>query len=299
MGDAEPQVQFEAVSDRIDELSRDLAELRELVKRAYEATPLFTARLMEIRRSPAYEKAFEANPLVTVRIGTYGSREELFDRAMRSVIAQTYPRWEAIVACDGPAPDTVRRVAKLREARIRCFERPRNGPYPTDPVARWQVVGAHPFNDAVAEASGSWIAPIDDDDEWTDDHLEVLLGRAQATRAELVYGVFRAFVADLGETWFGAWPPEMGDFGFQAAIYHAGLCDFAYDANAYRVGEPADWNVARRMLEAGVRFDFVDQVVGNYYVEAGYHGLTWWTDRLRSRGAFAPSRASSDSSFSR
>jgi len=287
MGDAE-RVQFEAGFDRISELDRALVELRALVKRAYESTPLFTARVMQIRRSPAYEKAFEADPLVTVRIGTHRSPEELFDRALPSVIAQTYPRWEAIVVCDGQEPDTVRRVAKLGEARVRCLERPRNGPYPTDPLARWRVVGAHPFNDAVAHASGSWIAPIDDDDEWTDDHLEVLLGRAQATRAELVYGVLRAFVADLGETWFGAWPPELGDFGFQAAIYHAGLSDFAYDANAYLVGEPADWNVARRMLEAGVRFDFVDQVVGNYYLQASYHSIGWWTDRLHSRGAFNP-----------
>jgi hypothetical protein len=151
------------------------------------------------------------------------------------------------------------------------------------------VAGVHPFNEAVAIARGAWIAPIDQDDEWTDDHLNVLVAAALQTKAEVVYGVGRTVVADHGETYFGASPPALGDFGFQTAIYHAALAQhFLYDVNAYLVGEPADWNLARRMLEAGVRFEFVEHVVTTYYLEGDTRGIDWWRERLGERGRFSP-----------
>jgi glycosyltransferase involved in cell wall biosynthesis len=150
------------------------------------------------------------------------------------------------------------------------------------------VAGAHPFNEGFAFAKGAWIAPIDQDDEWTDDHLEVLLAAAKDTEAEVAYGIARAIVSLAGETYFGTWPPGLGDFGFQAAIHHSCLTAFLYDANAHLVGEPADWNLARRMLEAGVRFEFVERIVTTYYVEEHAPGIGWWRDRVNERGRFPP-----------
>jgi hypothetical protein len=149
------------------------------------------------------------------------------------------------------------------------------------------VAGSHPFNEGFALARGAWIAPIDQDDEWTEDHLEVLVDTALRTRAEVVYGIGEAIVADLGETYFGAWPPRLGDFGFQTAVHHACLTSFLYDVNAHLIDEPADWNLARRMLEAGVRFDFIEKIVTTYYVNADARGIDWWRERLRSRGRFS------------
>ena len=63
----------------------------------------------------------------------------------------------------------------------------------------------------------------------------------------------------------GAWPPILGEFGFQGAIYHAGLRCFEMDLNARFAGEPGDWNLARRMWETGVRFAFLDRIVTTYY----------------------------------
>ncbi len=277
-----------ALEERLAAIERQLDVLRQLVVRAYEGTPTLAAQLLHRRRDPAWEQAYEPEPLVTVRIGTYHAGDLLFDRALRSVRAQTHTRWEAVVVCDGPEPETAARVAALGDARIRCVQRPRNGPYPEDEGPRWQAAGAYPFNEGAGLARGAWIAPLDDDDEWTDDHLEVLLARAQATRAELVYGQMRVRAADEGWTWFGTWPPRMGDFGFQAAIYHAGLADVLYDVNSHLAGEPGDWNLARRMLEAGVRFDFVARMVGTYHVAPGARGLPFWRARMAERGAVPP-----------
>ncbi len=274
-----------ALDTRLAALERQLAELRQLVARAYEGTPAAAARLQRLRQDARWQDPYGSDPLVTVRIGVHRGGDLLFARALRSVRAQTRVRWEAVVVCDGPEPETVERIAALGDTRIRCFERPRNGPYPDDPHARWLTIGTHPFNDAVGLARGAWIAPIDHDDEWTSDHLAVLLDRARERRAEVVYGRMRACVEDEGETWFGCWPPRLGDFGFQAAIYHAGLAGMLYDANAHLVGEPGDWNLARRMLEAGVRFDHLERIVGTYHVNARTpEALAWWRARIAERG---------------
>jgi hypothetical protein len=114
------------------------------------------------------------------------------------------------------------------------------------------------------------------------------LAAANSTGAEVVYGVGQVILDDGSETYFGDWPPALGDFGFQTAIYHAALAALLYDANSYLVGEPADWNLARRMLEAGVSFEFVEKSVTAYYVSGDERSFDWWKARERERGGFAP-----------
>lgn len=281
------QEAVERLERRLSVLEEELGRLRELVVRAYEQTPRAASELLKARRGDSYADAYAPEPLVTVRIGTYQGDELLFERALSSVRRQSYAKWEAIVVCDGRQESTARRIAALGDARIRCVQRPRNGPYPSAARARWLVAGTHPFNEAFALARGAWIAPIDQDDEWTEDHLEVLLDAARRTRAEVAYGVARVRVGSEGETYFGGWPARRGDFGFQAAIHHAALTDFLYDANAHLNGEAGDWNLARRMLEAGVRFEFIERIVSTYYVEEHAPGIDWWRQRLRERGAFS------------
>src|SRR5262249_45586804 len=108
---------------------------------------------------------------------------------------------------------------------------------------------------------------------------------ARATRAEVVYGVSRVDLGDGTETWFGGWPPERGNFGFQTAIYHAGL-PFLYDANSHLLDEPADWNLARRMIESGVSFEFVERLVTSYYVSPEDSGWGGWKAREEATGTF-------------
>jgi hypothetical protein len=45
------------------------------------------------------------------------------------------------------------------------------------------------------------------------------------------------------------------------------LAFFRYDVDSWRYGEPADWNMWRRMMEAGVRVGFVDRIVGRHHLE--------------------------------
>jgi glycosyltransferase involved in cell wall biosynthesis len=278
------------LEQRVGTLEDRLGRIHDLVVRAVENTPRAAVELLKLRREASYADAYAPEPLITVRVGTYAGDATLFERTLNSVLRQSYANWEAVVVSDGRQESTAKRIASLGDSRIRFVQRPRNGPYPAQAVARWQVAGTHPFNEGFALARGSWIAPIDQDDQWTDDHLAVLLTAAQRTQAEVAYGVGRAVVSNDGETSFGGWPPELGNFGFQTAIHHAGLTPFLYDVNAHLVDEPADWNLARRMIEAGVRFEFVDRIVTTYYVDDDAPGIGWWRQRVHDRGAFSPGR---------
>ena len=280
-------------NSRIAYLERRLAAVQGLTARVYEHQHGWAEQLEQIRSSAGYEEAFSGEPLVSVRIPTYDRPGKLFDRALASVRRQSYEHWEAIVIGDGCEPGVVREVERRLEdvgdPRIRFWNLPHRTQYPDEKQARWQVTGVRPSNVAMERSQGAWIAPIDDDDEWSDDHLELLVGAAQRERAELAYGRMHVVLEGDGEvperrTEFGAWPPQSKNFGFQAAVYHAHLKDFRLDMNAWLADEVWDWNLARRMLDAGVRFTFLDHPVGTYYVPADYIHRKGWQEAAERLG---------------
>jgi hypothetical protein len=246
--------------------------------------PIVDPDLDAIRVNPAYETAYKGKPLVSVCIYTYNRARVLCERTLPSVLRQTYTNWEAIVVGDGCTDDTAEQIAALGDSRLRFYNRPENGPYPADPRERSLSAGTFAANEAFERSRGRWIAINNDDDDWTEDHLQVLLAEAQRTRAELVYGRMRVIIHGTGEeSAFGSWPPALGQFAYQAAIYHGDLRDFRVDPQAYKEGEPGDWNLARRMLETGVRFAFLPRLVGSYHLAANHLHQDWWSDHARQQ----------------
>jgi glycosyltransferase involved in cell wall biosynthesis len=274
------------LEQQLERLEQQVDELRQMLLLSYEQQADWPRRLRELRATPEYESAFMDDPLVTVRVATHNRAAMLCERALPSVSAQSYPNWEVVIVGDACTDNTAASVAALGDPRFRFYNRPSNGPYPPGGEPRWLVVGCHAMNETVRLSRGEWIAPLDDDDEWSPDHIEVLLRAAQRHRREVAYGRMRALIEpSRTETWFGTWPPEHGDFGFQAAIYHAGLSDFRYELMSIHAREPGDWNMCRRMWEAGVTFVHVQRLVGTYYVDADNDGVAWWLDRARQRPA--------------
>jgi glycosyltransferase involved in cell wall biosynthesis len=267
---------------RIAAIESELTTLRQLVHRLPDWIENWPRQLAELRRSDLYTQAFVGTPLITVRIATYDNIDELTTRALPSVLRQTYPHWELLIVGDGCSDEVARRIDDFRDPRISFWNRSVRGPYPEDRYARWLVTGTHPYNDALAAANGAWIASLDDDDEWADKHLELLLREAQRSHSEVVYGKMHVLIEGSEiETSLGTWPPQRGDFIFQSALCHAALRHFRYDPHAYLLQEPADWNLARRMLDAGVRFRFLDREVGTYHVGRDDLHASWWLDRAR------------------
>ena len=99
-----------------------------------------------------------ASPLVSIIIPAFNASATL-DRALGSVVAQTYPRWEAIVVDDASSDDTASSALKRGDPRCRVIRRAvRGGP-------------AAARNDAIAAAKGELIAFLDADDEWLPEKL--------------------------------------------------------------------------------------------------------------------------------
>jgi hypothetical protein len=238
------------------QLGEALEQVRNIVGAQFDRIPELRAALLTARADNDYAAAFdEAEPRITVRLATYDRGEILFDRTIPSIQSQTYANFECIVVSDRCTDDTRVRIEGLGDPRFRFVELQGRGEYPSDPHHRWMVAGAPAMNLGAQLAEGRWIAPIDDDDEFTPDHLEVLLREAQAGRFELVYGNFR-WERGGGPEIVGHFPPEHSHFGMQAAMYMAKL---------WVLEEPSDWNLCRRMMEAGVRMGYVDHVVTVIY----------------------------------
>ncbi len=97
--------------------------------------------------------------IVTVVIPTR-NRPQIVSRAVKSALAQTLQAIEVIVVVDGPDQETVNSLSQIGDSRLRVIELPENvGPS-----------GAR--NAGVREAQGTWIAFLDDDDEWLSPKLE-------------------------------------------------------------------------------------------------------------------------------
>ncbi len=208
--------------------------------------------LIAVRRSDAYAATFEnRRPLVSVPIATYNSADLLVERAIASVLAQTYDNWEIVVVGDGCTDDTAARVEKLGDPRIRFVNLPFRTVYPDAPHDRWMVSGAAPWNRAVELSQGEWIAPLDDDDEFLPNHMETLLDLALERRAEFAYGKLLT-VGHPTEPYLFLFPPVFNGVGMQAAIYLRALAFFECDVYSWAMEEGTDWNVVRRMREAGV-----------------------------------------------
>ena len=256
-----------AGSDAADvvEARASLAHRQFTRKRAIEEREI-VARLRG-DRDVCWPESSAEEPLVTIRIPTYDRGPLIVERAIGSAIAQTYPNIEILVIGDGATPETVDAIASVRDPRVRFVNLPRPD-YPADPERRWQVAGTAAVNRALDLARGAWIAPLDDDDEFTPDHVELLLATAIEHRLELVYG--QSLMERPDGTWalVGAWPPQQAGLCHGSVLYAAELRFMRYDPEAWRVAEPGDWNLWHRMLDAGIRMGNVEQVVYCHYQEA-------------------------------
>lgn len=254
---------------RLGKLEEAVAHTRALVGAVYDRLEDGPAKLAAARATESWRSAYsETEPLVSVTIPTWNRAGLLVERALASVQRQTYVRWEAVVVGDGCSDDTEERLAALDDSRVRFHNRPVNGPYPEGKVERWRISGVPAMAEAVQRAKGTWIAPLEDDDEWDDDHLEVLLGTALKEKAEFAYGRLRSKLDGRPtDRSFGAWPPREGQVSLGAAIYNAALRTFKHDEACRFVGEAHDWNLVRRLWDAGARFSFVDRALATYHMD--------------------------------
>jgi Glycosyl transferase family 2 len=254
--------ELEEVTGRLRAVEADAGRAAGIARSIYDEEPENRRRLRALRVSDDYELAFsEPEPLVSFLIPTYTSYKTLRDVALPSILGQTYSNLEVIVVGDAAPPETAAAIAEVGDPRVSYFNRTNRGPYPDDPAKRWFVIGTPPFNEALSRSRGRWIAALGDDDAVRPTHTERLLAAARENRLEHCYGLQQVNFEE-GETMtLGEFPPALGEWGLQAAIYHSGLRFFEMELSDAIYDEPNDWSICRRMMRAGVRIGMIDEIV--------------------------------------
>ena len=129
---------------------------------------------------------------VSAVITTYKRAPELLERAILSILAQTYPIKELIVVDDSPADYPLRAsvaetVGKYADRGVRYIQHPTNmGAC----VAR---------NTGAAACECDYIAFLDDDDEWMPEKIEKQLNKATDNIA-LIYCGYKAIYEGIGKS---------------------------------------------------------------------------------------------------
>jgi glycosyltransferase involved in cell wall biosynthesis len=118
-----------------------------------------------------------ADPLVTVVIPTH-DRLPLLRAAVASVAAQTYARWELVVADDGSTDGTAEAVWAMSDPRVRVVALAREGH-----IGRVRNAG-------VAAGSGELVAFLDSDDLWLPGKLAAQLRALRESGARWCYAGF-------------------------------------------------------------------------------------------------------------
>ncbi|KKP77930.1 MAG: Glycosyl transferase family 2 [candidate division WS6 bacterium GW2011_GWF1_35_23] len=122
------------------------------------------------------------NPRISVIIPAY-NRAHTLDRAVQSVINQTYTNWELIIVDDASTDDTENLVKKYIDEKIKYY---RNSVNKQKSYSR---------NRGVKVSVGEYVAFLDSDDEWLPEKLE----RQISSLEDKYVGCFTGAYKVLGE----------------------------------------------------------------------------------------------------
>lgn len=205
-------------------------------------------------------------PLVSVRIATFNRPDLLVNRSIRSALNQTYPNVEVVVVGDCAAPETAIAIERLGDPRVRYYNLPIRPAYPQEQRPFWMVAGTRAANAGMALCRGEWIAPLDDDDEFTEDHIQTLVSACRTNGWDFAYSVFEMEKEPGRWEPIGYWPIAEGATCHGSVLISSRLQFMRYDVTAWRLNEPGDWNMWRRMRDAGARMGFVKRITGRHYL---------------------------------
>jgi hypothetical protein len=239
-----------------------------------DTSPELIEDFCSVRKSVEYQSVFDTpNPLISVCIATFDRADLLTKRALASILNQTYTNLEVIVVGDHCTDETSDRLSRINDPRLKFYNLPKRGDYPELPKWRWMVAGTAPINHALALAKGDFITHIDDDDEQAPNRIEKLLSLAQEKRADLVWHPF------WFETKLNSWRLKTAlDFRANhittsSVFYHRWFARIPWNIEAWRSGEPGDWNRFRKFEYIGANLVRHPDALLKHYREHTNAGL--------------------------
>lgn len=151
-----------------------------------------------------------ALPLVSVIIPAYKA-EDLILEALMSVKAQTYPEWEVIVVEDASEDQTeeiVRNFVNIAGNKRVQYIRHQENQGPS---------GAR--NTGIQHAKGEYLAFLDYDDIWKENHLEAAVNKLEESQADFAYSTVQVFEHETNKL-LNTWGPTSEDLEqFPASIF--------------------------------------------------------------------------------
>jgi len=201
----------------------------------------------------------KTNPLISIICPTYNRCDLLLERAVKSVLNQTYKNFEFLIISDGSTDNTGPEIKKIKDSRIKFFEIIRKKKYPESIENHWYCGPVNAINHGLKRMTGDWICRIDDDDIWTNDHIEVLLNYAIKNKLEFVsssqievrHGV-KKVNNHINEN------PRIG--GVQTWLYAGYLKFFKSNINCWRKSwnKVNDTDVQERFINTKIKIGFLD-----------------------------------------
>jgi len=120
-------------------------------------------------------------PLVSIVMPTK-NRIDILPRAIDSILAQTFTKWELLVIDDHSSDDTINKLTFLyQDSRIKIFGNEGYG-----------VSAAR--NTGIKQAKGEFIAYLDSDNIWVETYLDYMLRAFSVTRYEWAYAVLKCYL---------------------------------------------------------------------------------------------------------
>jgi glycosyltransferase involved in cell wall biosynthesis len=99
--------------------------------------------------------------LVSIITPTY-NRAYILERAIQSVLSQTYKNWELIIVDDGSSDNTKALVSSFHDDRIKYYFQENQG----HQMAK---------NNAMSYAKGQWLVYLDSDNRLRENHLSTMM----------------------------------------------------------------------------------------------------------------------------
>jgi glycosyltransferase involved in cell wall biosynthesis len=171
-------------------------------------------------------------PLVSVVI-PMRARPALVQRAICSVLNQTYASLEVIVVVDGDDPATIMALQLLPDTRLRVI------------ALESPIGGAEARNIGARNALGQWIALLDDDDEWLPNKIE-----AQMSSASSMKGSDYVFIASryIERTVTGDRVLPARSLDFQGSYSDFLFCRYDFRSGTGYV-QTSTWLVSKNLMD--------------------------------------------------
>lgn len=243
----------------------------------YAITEPLLLRIFRWKHAHKYQDT-NKKPLISVCVPTYNRGPLLIERAVTSVLEQTYTNFELIIVGDHCTDNTEELLSKIKDPRLKFVNLPsRKRKYRECVENHWFVGGAIPANKAMELSRGEWIARVDDDDTWTPDHLEKLLEFAERGQYEFVSGLYieerfgKQKIVDgvrANDPYYTRGKPVENDAspkigGVNSWFYRSYLKFMRYNPECWRKSWNRVWDVdlSQRIYGAGVTMGFLEEVL--------------------------------------